>query len=65
MAVETADVVLMTEDMQKIPHMIRVSRQFVFTIQQNFYGTLSVVSRSDGARVKTTEGSSRGYTLIH
>ena len=42
-AVETADVVLMTEDLQKIPHMIRVSRQSVFTIQQNFYGTLSVV----------------------
>ena len=42
MAVETADVVLMTEDLQKIPHMIRVSRQSVFTIQQNFYGTLSV-----------------------
>ena len=37
-AVETADVVLMTEDLQKIPHMIRVSRQSVFTIQQNFYG---------------------------
>ena len=36
-AVETADVVLMTEDLQKIPHMIRVSRQSVFTIQQNFY----------------------------
>lgn len=44
-AVETADVVLMTEDLQKIPHMIRVSRQSVFTIQQNFYGTLSAVSR--------------------
>jgi cation transport ATPase len=39
---EALDVVLMTEDLQKIPHMIRVSRQSVFTIQQNFYGTLSV-----------------------
>jgi len=41
-ALETADVVLMTEDLQKIPHMIMVSRQSVFTIQQSFYGTLSV-----------------------
>jgi P-type E1-E2 ATPase len=41
-AVETADVVLMTEDLQKIPYMIKTSRQSVFTIQQNFFGTLSV-----------------------
>jgi heavy metal translocating P-type ATPase len=41
-AAETADVVLMTEDLKKIPYLVRASRQSVFTIKENFLGTLSV-----------------------
>lgn len=44
-AVETADVVLMTEDLKKIPYLIRASKQSILAIQENFFGTLSV----DGA----------------
>lgn len=41
-AIETADVVLMTEDLTKIPYLIKSSRRTLFTIQQNFVGTLIV-----------------------
>lgn len=41
-AIETADVVLMTEDLTKIPYLLRVSRQAFSTIQQNFFGTLFI-----------------------
>lgn len=41
-AIETADVVLMTEDLTKIPYLIKSSKRTVFTIQQNFFGTLLV-----------------------
>lgn len=41
-AIETADVVLMTEDLTKIPYLIRSSKRTVFTIQQNFFGTLLI-----------------------
>lgn len=41
-AVETADVVLMTEDLKKIPYLIKASRQSVLAIKENFFGTLSV-----------------------
>ena len=41
-AIETADVVLMTEDLKKIPYLIRASRQSILAIRENFYGTLSV-----------------------
>lgn len=41
-AIETADVVLMTEDLVKIPYLLKRSRQTLFTIQQNFFGTLFV-----------------------
>lgn len=40
--IETADVVLMTDDLTKIPHLIRSSRRTIFTIKQNFIGTLFV-----------------------
>ncbi len=40
--VETADVVLMTEDLKKIPYLIRASRQSILAIRENFFGTLSV-----------------------
>lgn len=41
-AIETADVILMTEDLTKIPHLIKSSRRTLFTIQQNFFGTLFI-----------------------
>ena len=41
-AIETADVVLMTEDLAKIPYLIKVSRQSLFVIKQNFFGTIFV-----------------------
>jgi heavy metal translocating P-type ATPase len=41
-AIETADVVLMTEDLTKIPYLLKTSRQSLFVIKQNFFGTLSV-----------------------
>jgi P-type E1-E2 ATPase len=41
-AIETADVVLMTEDLTKIPYMLKTSRQSLFAIKQNFFGTLFV-----------------------
>jgi len=40
-AIETADVVLMTEDLTKIPYLLKTSRQSLFVIKQNFFGTLS------------------------
>jgi heavy metal translocating P-type ATPase len=41
-AIETADVVLMTEDLTKIPYMLKTSRQSLFAIKQNFFGTLAI-----------------------
>ncbi len=41
-AIETADVVLMTEDLTKIPYLLKTSRQSLFAIKQNFFGTLFV-----------------------
>lgn len=41
-AIETADVVLMTEDLLKIPYLIKSSKKSIFAIRQNFFGTLSV-----------------------
>jgi cation transport ATPase len=41
-AIETADVVLMTEDLTKIPYLLKTSRQSLFAIKQNFFGTLVV-----------------------
>ncbi len=41
-AIETADVVLMTEDLTKIPYMLKTSRQSMFAIKQNFFGTLAI-----------------------
>jgi heavy metal translocating P-type ATPase len=41
-AIETADVVLMTEDLTKIPYLLKTSRRSLFVIKQNFFGTLSV-----------------------
>ena len=38
--IETADVILMTDDLTKIPHLIKSSRRTIFTIKQNFFGTL-------------------------
>jgi cation transport ATPase len=40
--IETADVVLMNDDLTKIPHLIKSSRNTIFTIRQNFFGTLAV-----------------------
>jgi heavy metal translocating P-type ATPase len=42
LAIETADVVLMTEDLAKIPYLLKTSRQSLFAIKQNFFGTLFV-----------------------
>jgi heavy metal translocating P-type ATPase len=42
LAIETADVVLMTEDLTKIPYLLKTSRQSLFVIKQNFFGTLSI-----------------------
>ncbi|TBR09325.1 MAG: cation-translocating P-type ATPase [Candidatus Nitrosotenuis sp.] len=41
-AIETADIVLMTEDLMRIPYLVRNSRQSIFAIRQNFFGTLGV-----------------------
>ncbi len=41
-AIETADVVLMTEDLLKIPYLIKSSQKSISAIRQNFLGTLSV-----------------------
>ena len=41
-AIETADVVLMTEDLAKIPYLLKNSRQSLFVIKQNFFGTIFV-----------------------
>jgi heavy metal translocating P-type ATPase len=41
-AIETADVVLMTEDLTKIPYLLKTSRQSLFVVKQNFFGTLFV-----------------------
>ena len=41
-AIETADVVLMSEDLMKIPYLIKNSRQSIFAVRQNFFGTLGV-----------------------
>ena len=41
-AIETADAVLMTEDLTKIPYLLKTSRQSLFAIKQNFVGTLFV-----------------------
>jgi P-type E1-E2 ATPase len=41
-AIETADVVLMTEDLAKIPYLLKTSGQSLFVIKQNFFGTLFV-----------------------
>ncbi len=40
--IETADVVLMTDDLTKLPHLIKSSMHTIFTIKQNFFGTLAV-----------------------
>lgn len=40
--IETADVILMTEDLNKIPYLIKSSKGTLFTIKQNFFGTLSI-----------------------
>ena len=41
-AVEIADVVLMTEDLNKIPYLLGRSTQSLSVIQQNFFGTLFI-----------------------
>ena len=41
-AIETADVVLMTNDLMKIPYLIKNSRQSISAIRKNFFGTLGV-----------------------
>ena len=41
-AIETADVVLMTDDLVKIPYLIKSSKNAIFTVRQNFFGTLSI-----------------------
>lgn len=41
-AIETADVVLMTEDLLKIPYIIKKSRGSISVVRQNFFGTLLV-----------------------
>ena len=38
-AIETADVVLMTDDLSKIPYLVKTSKHSIFAIQQNFFGT--------------------------
>lgn len=40
--IETADVILMTEDLSKIPYLIKSSKGTLFTIKQNFFGTLFI-----------------------
>ncbi len=41
-AIETADIILMTEELTKIPYLIKASRQALSAIQQNFFGTVCV-----------------------
>ncbi len=41
-AIEEADIVLMTNDLGKIPNIVRTSKQAYGVILQNFYGTLIV-----------------------
>jgi P-type E1-E2 ATPase len=41
-AIEEADIVLMTNDLSKIAEMVRMSKSARRTIMQNFYGTLGV-----------------------
>ncbi|MGD9534512.1 MAG: heavy metal translocating P-type ATPase [Candidatus Nitrosocosmicus sp.] len=40
--IETADVILMTDNLNRIPLLIKSSRGTIFTIKQNFFGTLFV-----------------------
>jgi Cd2+/Zn2+-exporting ATPase/Cu+-exporting ATPase len=40
--IEEADIVLMTNDLQKIAYVLKVSKKAYRTIMQNFYGTLTV-----------------------
>lgn len=40
--IETADVILMTDNLNRIPLLIKSSRGTLFTIKQNFFGTLFV-----------------------
>jgi Cd2+/Zn2+-exporting ATPase/Cu+-exporting ATPase len=40
--IEEADIVLMTNDLQKISYIVKASRKAYRTIMQNFYGTLTV-----------------------
>jgi cation transport ATPase len=35
-------VVLMTEDLTKIPYLLKTSKQSLFAIKQNFFGTLFI-----------------------
>jgi len=41
-AIEEADIVLMTNDLQKIADVAKLSREAYRTIMQNFYGTVTV-----------------------
>ena len=40
--IETADVILMTENLTKIPYLVKSSKRTIFTIKQNFFGTLLI-----------------------
>jgi Cd2+/Zn2+-exporting ATPase/Cu+-exporting ATPase len=40
--IEEADIVLMTNDLQKISYIVKASKKAYHTIMQNFYGTLTV-----------------------
>ena len=40
--IETADVILMSDELAKIPYIIKSCRSTLFTIKQNFFGTLFV-----------------------
>jgi hypothetical protein len=41
-AIEEADIVLMTNDLEKIPHVVRQSQKALRAVMQNFYGTVGV-----------------------
>jgi P-type E1-E2 ATPase len=41
-AIEEADIVLMTNDLEKISDIVRLSKKAYNTIMQNFFGTISV-----------------------
>lgn len=43
-AMETADIVLMSDDLEKLPYAIRLSRRALKTIKQNIVFSLSVIS---------------------